>query len=40
MKNYLTYEPATIERIGEFTWDTADNRRFWSIDWYVTGKKR
>lgn len=36
----MVYEPVVVEKIGSFTEDTADNRRYWSIDWYITGKKK
>lgn len=36
----MEYQPPVIERIGSFVYDTADNRRFWSIDWYITGKNK
>lgn len=34
----MTYESPFITQIGTFQIDTTDNRRFWSIDWHITGR--
>lgn len=39
-KNPAQYESVVVEEVGDFNWDTADNRRYWSMDWYITGKKK